>query len=84
MVRSICEAIAQENLTPKKFILAFLSNQHSNLALRRGSWGTNNGWPSTLNLLQEIRKLATKRKTGRGLWRDFILQEVSFIVLLIK
>ncbi|OAV85988.1 hypothetical protein PTTG_30148 [Puccinia triticina 1-1 BBBD Race 1] len=79
-VRHICDTILRSNLTPKKFLQAFLTNQHIQLALRRGSWGTEDGWPSTLDLLQSIKRLANKTKIGCAFWKDFILNEAKICV----
>ncbi|KAA1084214.1 hypothetical protein PGT21_021262 [Puccinia graminis f. sp. tritici] len=79
-IRFVCDIISRFNMTPKKFILAFLTNQHIDLALRSGCWGTKTGWTTTLELIQAIKRLATKSKASRCLWREFILQEAKTFV----
>ncbi|KAA1136013.1 hypothetical protein PGTUg99_021287 [Puccinia graminis f. sp. tritici] len=68
------------NLTPKKFVVAFLTADHNTLAFRRRYWGSSTGWPSTLDLIQTIKKQVTKTQKGQDFWREFIKGEAIQIL----
>ncbi|KAA1091053.1 hypothetical protein PGT21_021885 [Puccinia graminis f. sp. tritici] len=72
---SICSLIENLNLTPKEFVVAFLEQNHDNVAFRRRYWGTEKGWDSTLRLILGIKRLANTHMEGRRLWEELILSE---------
>ncbi|KAA1125441.1 hypothetical protein PGTUg99_012284 [Puccinia graminis f. sp. tritici] len=77
---SICSLIENLNLTPKEFVVAFLEQNHDNVAFRRRYWGTEKGWDSTLRLILGIKRLANTHMEGRRLWEELILSEATEIV----
>ncbi|WAQ89496.1 hypothetical protein PtA15_11A185 [Puccinia triticina] len=60
------------NLTPKKFIVAFLTGDNDTLAFCRRYWGTRDGWPSTLKMIQTVKEQVIKTRTGEACWLEFI------------
>lgn len=73
----ICQYIRSENLTPKKFLQVFLNSPDMDLASLRCFWGTKTGWPSTLSILDTIKRLTSDSDGGLQRWQDWILKEVG-------
>jgi hypothetical protein len=70
------------SLNPKKFLVAFLTNQHTEVKIRRAMWGSPDGWPSTLQLLKEICNLVISNgHKGKQNWKKFILEEACQLIL---
>ncbi|KAI7934515.1 hypothetical protein MJO28_016942 [Puccinia striiformis f. sp. tritici] len=66
------------HLNPKKFIMAFLSNNHVEVKTRRAMWGSPDGWTSTRELLDKIHKLVHNNgKEGKENWNNYILDEAK-------
>jgi hypothetical protein len=71
------------NLSLKKFLVAFLTNQHTKVKIWRALWGSPDGWPSTQQLLNEIHNLVISNghKAGKQNWKKFILEEACQSIL---
>ncbi|KAI9603476.1 hypothetical protein KEM48_001488, partial [Puccinia striiformis f. sp. tritici PST-130] len=66
------------HLNPKKFIMAFLSNNHVEVKTRRAMWGSPDGWTSTRELLDKIHELVHNNgKEGKENWNNYILDEAK-------
>ena len=76
-VLSICETLKKFYMTPKMFMLAFLTLENSNITYPHRYWGTNVGWPSTFSLVPSIKHQVTQTNGGKAFWREFIMHEVS-------
>jgi len=74
---SICQALQAVNMTPKEFLVHFLTSENSELAYRRRFWTTATGGGSTLSLVQCIRDRFLASSDGQARWNDFIRDEVS-------
>jgi hypothetical protein len=72
----VCPLLKTLYMTPKLFIMVFLTVEDSDTVFRRRYWGTGFGWPSTYNLLQAIKKQVTKTQKGKVRWHEFIQREV--------
>ncbi|KAH9820156.1 hypothetical protein DFH28DRAFT_885686 [Melampsora americana] len=55
-------------------------DEDSVLDYARRYWGSQRGWPSTLSLLNSIRKVVCKKALGKHYWKEFILAEAKMIV----
>ncbi|WAR57395.1 hypothetical protein PtB15_8B442 [Puccinia triticina] len=70
----ICDRINLHQLTPKKFVLALLTNSHESVVKRRMKW-SGKGLPTTMELLMELISLVKTNKEGQKLWEDIVLDE---------
>ncbi|EGG02817.1 uncharacterized protein MELLADRAFT_66124 [Melampsora larici-populina 98AG31] len=60
-VIAVCKHLKnQKNITPKTFMHCYFLADNMDLAYRRRKWGTSEGWPSSLEVLLSIRKLAKR------------------------
>jgi len=75
----ICSHLESLNMTPKSFIIAFLTHSNMNAAFRRRFWSTETGWNSTEQLLEAIKSVVCNHSEGAGHWKSFVLSEVSLI-----
>ncbi|KAA1075907.1 hypothetical protein PGTUg99_027181 [Puccinia graminis f. sp. tritici] len=78
----ISDELCRLNLTPKEFIVGFLTREHPQLVYRRRSWATQWGWTSTMNLVESIRNLFLNTQAGSDRWTEFIQAEVRSIRIL--
>ncbi|POW16050.1 hypothetical protein PSTT_01571 [Puccinia striiformis] len=62
----IGKVIAKFNLDPKRYITAFLQNQHKQIVLHHRLWGAQIGWRSTLEVLHTIKGLAQEILAAEG------------------
>ncbi|POW02310.1 hypothetical protein PSTT_11867 [Puccinia striiformis] len=76
---SICKVIQDNQLTPKKFLLAFLTNPHPAIADRRRLWSSS-GLDSTMDLLETTVNLLKKKEQSDSAWCSFVLDEAINIV----
>ncbi|KAH9822626.1 hypothetical protein DFH28DRAFT_881868, partial [Melampsora americana] len=77
-----CKNLRSVGLDAKKFIQAMLTSTDPIVARRRASWGTENGWISTKEVLEGFKTLICQDRTsGLDRWSDFILQEAKAIVI---
>jgi hypothetical protein len=67
------------NLNPKKFIVAFLTNDKIDVKVCRGLWGSPDGWTSTCEVINVIHGLICDGHTGKANWNAYILEEVSLL-----
>ncbi|PLW50267.1 hypothetical protein PCANC_05646 [Puccinia coronata f. sp. avenae] len=65
------------NLNPKKFIVAFLTNNNIDVKVCRGLWGSADGWTSTCKVINVIRGLVGDGRTGKENWNAYILEEAK-------
>ncbi|KAA1064350.1 hypothetical protein PGTUg99_018278 [Puccinia graminis f. sp. tritici] len=72
---SICRALQELNMTPKEFIVHFLTSDNADLASRRRYWSTETGGPSTIALVRHIRDRFLATSKGGSRWTDFIREE---------
>lgn len=74
---SICQHINSLGMYPKEFIQRMLTSSDSKVAKRRGSWGNQSGWVSTLEVLRGFKSVICRGKNGgKERWARFILEEV--------
>ncbi|KAI7960733.1 hypothetical protein MJO29_005801 [Puccinia striiformis f. sp. tritici] len=76
----IGKVIAKFNLDPKRYITAFLQNQHKQIVLHHRLWGAQIGWRSTLEVLHTIKGLVRKTTEGKSRWSAYILSEAQEIL----
>ncbi|KAA1089281.1 hypothetical protein PGT21_012533 [Puccinia graminis f. sp. tritici] len=77
----ICDHLKSNyNMTPKQFIEAFLTADSDALSFRRRYWGSKDGWPSTLDIIQKIKKQVKKTQKGQARWCEFIKNEAIQIL----
>ncbi|KAI7955392.1 hypothetical protein MJO28_005792 [Puccinia striiformis f. sp. tritici] len=76
----IGKVIAKFNLDPKRYITAFLQNQHKQIVLHHRLWGAQIGWRSTLEVLHTIKGLVCKTTEGKSRWSAYILSEAQEIL----
>ncbi|KAI9620941.1 hypothetical protein KEM48_007968 [Puccinia striiformis f. sp. tritici PST-130] len=77
----IGKVIAKFNLDPKRYITAFLQNQHKQIVLHHRLWGAQIGWRSTLEVLHTIKGLVCKTTEGKSRWSAYILSKVRTEIL---
>ncbi|KAA1080006.1 hypothetical protein PGTUg99_036847 [Puccinia graminis f. sp. tritici] len=53
-------------MTPKQFIEAFLTAEDDAISFRRRYWGSKSGWPSTLDMIRQIKKQVNKTQKGQA------------------
>ncbi|EGG06269.1 uncharacterized protein MELLADRAFT_87407 [Melampsora larici-populina 98AG31] len=68
--------------TMKHIMKTFLTAEDDAGILKRARsyWGIPRGWPSTLTVLNAIKRLACKKREGKLLWKAYILAEAKKIV----
>lgn len=73
-----CKHLNSIGLDAKKFVQGMLTSTDPDVAKRRWSWGIDNGWVSTCEVLNGFKRLIDKDRRGDGKdrWASFILQEV--------
>jgi hypothetical protein len=71
----ICELINSHQLTPKKFIVALLTNMHPTVIDRWKKWAYS-GLDSTFDLMKELKTLITKSPNGSRAWEKYVQEEV--------
>ncbi|EFP93652.2 hypothetical protein PGT21_024613 [Puccinia graminis f. sp. tritici] len=79
-VLRICQAMEELKLTPKKFMVAFLTQSNTNIKIRRRLWGSAKGWDSTIEVVNAARDLICGSAAGRLYWNSYILSEAQKIV----
>ncbi|KAA1107828.1 hypothetical protein PGTUg99_024676 [Puccinia graminis f. sp. tritici] len=62
-------------MTPKQFIEAFVTAEDDAISFRRRDWGSKSGWPSTLDMIRQIKKQVNKTQKGQARWCEFIKNE---------
>jgi hypothetical protein len=80
-VLRICRAMEELKLTPKKFMVAFLTQSNTDIKIRRRLWGSAKGWDSTIEVVNAARDLISGSAAGRLYWNSYILSEVSSTAL---
>ncbi|KAH9468225.1 hypothetical protein Pst134EA_011854 [Puccinia striiformis f. sp. tritici] len=76
----ICGELLKLGMTPKQFMMGFLSKKHPLLRYRRRTWATKHGWASTINLIRLIRNEFHRTRAGLDKWAHFIQQETVKIL----
>ncbi|KAA1073437.1 hypothetical protein PGT21_012114 [Puccinia graminis f. sp. tritici] len=79
-ILSICDFIQSHQLTPKKFLCAFLTNPHDKIVDRRKKWPAS-GLDSTIELFTILKGVITKSAAGKKRWNDIVQEEAIAIVL---
>ena len=74
-ILKICNVINEEQLTPKKFMIALLANQHPDVINRVKKWPCS-GLKSTMELTKQLVSVLKKNSTAKSAWEDFVLEEV--------
>lgn len=77
----ICATLTDLKISPKEFLFAFLTQPEDVLVERRRIWTKEGGWATTLDILYAIKNLCFGTTEGKGLWRDFVMSEVSLSLL---
>lgn len=74
----ICNFINKIGMTPKSFLQNLLDSNKPAIIKRRQFFGSANGWPSTLKVIESLKSLVFKHWKSRNVnnWNDFILKEV--------
>ncbi|WAQ87896.1 hypothetical protein PtA15_9A20 [Puccinia triticina] len=72
----ICGNLQKMNMTPKQFLVSFLTEEDPALAFRRRFWGTATGWASTQEMLNAIKDECTRTQYGAAQWRQWIQHEL--------
>ncbi|KAA1128579.1 hypothetical protein PGTUg99_004374 [Puccinia graminis f. sp. tritici] len=67
-------------MTPKLFIVGFLTSGNSDIAYQRRFWGTHTGWQSTAELLRVIKAVVLRAQDGATSWNQFIEEEAIEIM----
>lgn len=81
-IRRILLCIKSNHLHPKSFLEAWLSSNDPVISKSKRSWAsTGDGIQSTGRLLCKIRDTLLKQKFGREFWHDWILSEVSELLI---
>ncbi|EGG00266.1 uncharacterized protein MELLADRAFT_112030 [Melampsora larici-populina 98AG31] len=76
----ICDHIHDLGLTPKKFILGFLTSNNPELVYRRRLIRAGVGWSGTVDILEGFRNVLMGSPEGAARWKEFILDEASSFV----
>ncbi|WAR54962.1 hypothetical protein PtB15_4B580 [Puccinia triticina] len=76
----ICGNLQKMNMTPKQFLVSFLTDEDPALAFRRRFWGTATGWASTQEMLNAIKDECTRTQYGAAQWRQWIQHEAIEIL----
>ncbi|PLW04779.1 hypothetical protein PCASD_17509 [Puccinia coronata f. sp. avenae] len=76
-VLDICKHLRDLGMTPKQFMLEYLTSKNSELATLRRFWATPKGWESTITLVKAIRGKFWATDMGRKKWIDWIQDESS-------
>ncbi|KAI7958836.1 hypothetical protein MJO28_002627 [Puccinia striiformis f. sp. tritici] len=81
-VKNMCELLhtPPNKVTPKEFIVHFLTSRDSQIASLRRLWAVDPGLNSTMSLVKNIRDEVTKTQIGREAWKEFIQQEAIEIL----
>lgn len=77
----VCKFLKDKKVTPKEFLFAFLSSDDIELKESRRYWGAERGFQLTLVIINEIKNLTVKAEGGKQAWKDFILIEVSLLLI---
>ncbi|PLW17292.1 hypothetical protein PCASD_18373 [Puccinia coronata f. sp. avenae] len=80
-VLDICKHLRDLGMTPKQFMLEYLTSKNSELATLRQFWATPKGWESTITLVKAIRGKFWATDMGRKKWIDWIQDEAIEILL---
>ncbi|PLW31840.1 hypothetical protein PCANC_17205 [Puccinia coronata f. sp. avenae] len=76
-VLNICKHLRDLGMTPKQFMLEYLTSKNSELATLRRFWATPKGWESTITVVKAIRGKFWATDMGRKKWIDWIQNEVG-------
>ncbi|KAH9809152.1 hypothetical protein DFH28DRAFT_906325 [Melampsora americana] len=79
-VVEVCKILHQKGITPKEFMNCSFAADNGELRYRRRIWGTDEGWPSSVEVMLSMRQAVCEQKGGDQLWNDFILDEAKRIV----
>ena len=84
-VLAICQNLntLPAKMTPKGFIINFMTSKNLNIASLRRFWAQPTGIDSTMEMVDHLRREIIKLHVGRAAWSSLILQEVnSFFIYL--
>jgi hypothetical protein len=78
-VLEVCEILRSlpNKMTPKQFMLHYLTSPNPDLAYLRRYWAQPTGIESTVGFLEHLGSFIKRTPTGREAWKDFIQAEVS-------
>ncbi|KAH9808576.1 hypothetical protein DFH28DRAFT_908510 [Melampsora americana] len=76
----VYEFMNQINISPKDFIIEFLTSSKNQMPERRKYWASDRGWLSTKHVLETMRDLLTSTQAGKSNWKDWVFLEASKIV----
>ncbi|KAH9821005.1 hypothetical protein DFH28DRAFT_1190502 [Melampsora americana] len=76
----VYEFMNQINISPKDFIIEFLTSSKNHMPERRKYWASDRGWLSTKHVLETMRDLLTSTQAGKSNWKDWVFLEASKIV----
>ncbi|KAA1114733.1 hypothetical protein PGT21_020656 [Puccinia graminis f. sp. tritici] len=68
------------SLDPKQFIQAYLTHEDPKIKSNRRLWGAPVGWPSTIRILDAIKRLVQHTTDGKARWNQYILSEAQIIL----
>lgn len=68
----------QSGITFKQFLLTYLLAKDSGGTLNTSHryWAGSKGWPSTILVLKAMSQVICQKRSGKKLWKGFILSEV--------
>jgi hypothetical protein len=66
----------QIDISPKDFIIEFLTSSKNQMPERRKYWASDRGWPSTKHVLETMRDHLKSTQAGKSNWYDWIFLEV--------
>ncbi|KAH9812816.1 hypothetical protein DFH28DRAFT_898544 [Melampsora americana] len=72
----ICEYINKLGMSPKEFMVTFLSSTHKDVIYRQRISKIGKGARETRSIFKNLARLTTASDTGHALWEGLILEEV--------
>ncbi|EGF97095.1 uncharacterized protein MELLADRAFT_70219 [Melampsora larici-populina 98AG31] len=76
----ICDFINQLKMSPKEFMVTFLSSTHEELIYRQRLSKIGMGARQTRSIFRNLARLTSASNKGRDIWENLILDEASRIV----
>jgi hypothetical protein len=70
-------------MTPKEFMLHFISSPNSDIAYLRRYWSTSTGIDGAIKLIEALRDAITRTNTGQDAWMQLIQKEVRHFDMVI-